>query len=246
MSSVASVLLETANAMRATSAQLVRLDHREVLAWMACLATLAREVTQERIMSLPQTAVTKEEVVPFRQAAKVLLDHLDHQALLDQKEAQALLARQEKEAELVPLDHLDQQAQLEATANQAPKAPLAQMEMAEKERKDPRDRPAQLDPQDPKAPMDHQLLEGQHPAPLDHLAHLDPQDQVPLLASKARKVHQAIPAQMLNIVLAHHEADWSIADALSLYSAISIKRAFDKQKSTSFVLFLFCLRRCLS
>jgi len=224
--------------MRATSAQLAHLVHREVLAWTACLATLARQVTQEKIIHPAQAAVTKEKVAPFRQAAQVLLDHLDHQALLDRKEAQARLARQEKEAELVPLDHPDQLAQLEVMANQAPKAHLVQMPLAEKERKDPRDRLAQLDPQDPKAPMDHQLLEALNPALLVHPAHLDPQDQVPLLASKARKVHQAIPAQMLNIVLAQHEADWSIADALSLYFAISIKWAFEKRRSNFLPAFL--------
>jgi hypothetical protein len=211
--------------MLVINARLVHPVQQAVPVWMAHQAVRASRANQAKIM------LQAKIVEPAARNQYRLHLVKDHQAprvrpvLLDRKARPAQLVAQEKVADKAPLDHRDPLVQPEEMENQDRKAHLATMLPEEKARKVPKDHPVQSAHLDRKDPTVHQPpvpLEMVNPA---HLVHPVPEVQTAVPANKVHKVPLAIPAQMPNIVLAHHEAAWSIVVALSLFFATSTKKS---------------------
>jgi len=211
--------------MLVINARLVHRVQQAVPVWMARQAVPANRANQAKIMLRARIV---ERVARWSHRRRPVKDHQAPQVRpvqLDRKARPAQLVAQEKEADKARLDHPDPLVRPEETANQDRKDHLATMLPEEKARKVPKDHPAQSAHLDPKDPTVHQppvLLEMANP---DHPDHLAPEVQTAVPANKAHKVLLAIPAQMPNIVLAHHEAAWSIVVALSHFFATSTKKS---------------------
>jgi len=229
-SSVINVELALANVMRATNARQV---HQVPQVVPAPMANQVKQAKQENQAKITIQAVIVELAVQIQTRIHRVKDHPVHPVPpvpLATKALQVQLEILEKAAEQVRPAHQDPLVQLEAMANQDRKAHLATMRPAEEARKDPKARQAQLVNPDPKDPTAIRPLVVVDPVNLDQLVHPAPEVRMEIPANKVPKVHPAIPAQTLNIVLAHHEAVWSIVVALSLFFAISTK----KKSSTIF------------
>jgi len=239
-------MLVLANVMLVTNARQVHQVQQVVPVWMACQALRVNRANRAKIMVLAKIA---ELVDPLYHLHHLVKDHLVHPARpvpLDPKARPVPPAVPEKEAESAHPAHRVPVVQLEAMANQDPKVHLVTMQLEAKARKDPKDHLAQLVQPDPKDPTVHQLLVAVEMVNQDHLAHPAPEVQTVVPASKAHKVHPAIPVRMPNIVLAHHEAAWSTVVALSLFFAISIKKNHQSEEEILFSHFFssFCFRFC--
>jgi len=228
--------------MPATNVPQVPQAQPVVLVPTAPRAVPANQVNQAKTMELAKIAEALAHQYLHLHQAKAHLDHPVRPVVLDQKDHQVLQAVQAKEADKAHPAHQDLLVQLEAMANQVPKAHLEPMPLEEKARKDPKDQTAQSVHPVPKDQTDPQHLAA---VVLDNLAHLDHPAhpaQLPNQENKVPKVHQATPAQTLNIVPVHHEAAWSIVAVLSLFFATSIKKSTiwkGREENFIFTSFLF-------
>jgi len=209
--------------MLVTNARLVPQVQQAALVPMANQAKQAKQASQAKITVQAAIVATKTLIRILDPPVK---DHPDPLVQPDPPEIKALQAQlvaQEKEADKAHLDHPDPLARPEETANQDRKAHLATMLPEAEAKKDPKDHQVQSANPDQKDQTATQPPAAAAQANLDQLVHLAPEVRTEIPENKARKVHPAIPAQTPNIVLAHHEAAWSIVVALSLFFAISTK-----------------------
>jgi len=223
-SSVINVELALVNVMRATNVQQVHPVLQAVRAVMANQVKQANPVNRAKIIHRAVIAAITNRI---RIPDQLVKDHPVHPAQPVPLEIKALQVRPEipeKEAALARLARRDPPVQPEEMANRDRKDPTAKMPPEDEARKDPKDPTARSVNPDPKDQTVHQPPVAADLVNLDQLVHPVPEVRTEIPANKARKVHPAIPAQTPNIVLAHHEADWSIVVALSLFFAISTKK----------------------
>jgi hypothetical protein len=210
--------------MLAINARLVHPVQQAAPVPMANREKQANQASQAKITVQAAIVATKTPIQIPDPQVKVHPDPLVQPVPPEIKALQVQLVAQEKEADKAPLALPDPLVQPEETANQDRKAHLATMLPEAEAKKDPKDHPVQSVNPDPKDQTATQPLAAAAQANPDQLDHPAREVRTEIQENKARKVPLAIPAQMPNIVLAHHEAAWSIVVALSLFFAISTKK----------------------